>query len=141
MSYCKSKPPKFQELMNPILCTLRVLEGQGTLKQIYTKLIELYSFDKEILNIQHVNRQNLSEIEYRISWALSYLKEFNFVDNPKRGTWKLTKEAWKKKLVDPKEVISVFRYKYNIKHYGKLRIITESLKNKFKNMCNFLITL
>ena len=133
-----------QRIKNTEFTTLRTISNE-----VYLNLLE-----RSVLLVSHsqgnlfANRivdelddKNLSEIEYRISWALSYLKEFNFVDNPKRGTWKLTKEAWKKKLVDPKEVISVFRYKYNIKHYGKLRIITESLKNKFKNMCNFLITL
>jgi restriction system protein len=46
----------------------------------------------------------ISQFEYRLAWARSYLKTFGLLDNSERGVWSLTKKGKDIQVVDPAEV-------------------------------------
>jgi restriction endonuclease Mrr len=87
----KARIPTFDELMNPMLAALRELGGSGSIDEIYEKVIAVESFPDEIVNLVHdPEKSNLTEIEYRLAWARTYLKQFGHLENSKRGVWVLT---------------------------------------------------
>ena len=67
------KTPKYYEFMNPTLQALR--EGGGTLtnEEIVDAVVNLMQLPEEILERKQQGH-NLGEVEYRIAWAKSYLK-------------------------------------------------------------------
>ena len=92
--------PKFNETFNPILYILKngeVIHHRELLNSVVDKY---YShLPKELLEIKTKSGDVL--IRNRIAWGKSYLKKGGFVEYPKRGLVKITKngiEAANKKL-------------------------------------------
>lgn len=101
-----TKIPKFYELMNPLLRALHSLGGSGSINEIYEKVVELEKFPDEILALPHdPEKSTLTQIEYRLAWARSYLKKYGLVENSIRGVWALTPKAKGLERVDAKEVV------------------------------------
>jgi restriction system protein len=81
--------PTHEHFMLP---TLRVLEthgGSATNDEIVESLIEMLGLTSAQLEVTYP-RTGAAVIADRMSWARSYLKYPDFVDNPRRGVWVLT---------------------------------------------------
>jgi restriction system protein len=105
-----TKIPKFYELMNPLLRALHSLGGSGSINEIYEKVVELEKFPDDVLALPHdPEKSTLTQIEYRLAWARSYLKKYGLVENSIRGVWALTPKAKGLERVDAKEVIKAVR--------------------------------
>lgn len=81
--------PRHDDLMLPILKLLVELGGSGTNEEINTGLVESLALTPEQM-AETYERTGVAILPDRMSWARSYLKYPNFVDNPKRGVWVLT---------------------------------------------------
>lgn len=81
--------PKWNELFGPTVRTLQALGGSGTIQEIVDKVIELEGFTPEQLAVLHGNTGK-PEIEYRLAWARTNLKNLGAVTNSSRGVWALT---------------------------------------------------
>lgn len=102
--------PTFDSLMNPLLNALFALGGSGSIDEIYEKVLEQENIDEEIASIPHnPEKSNQTEIAYRLAWARTYLKKYDFLENSSRGVWALTKLAKEKKHVDPQAVVREVR--------------------------------
>ncbi|MDR2857286.1 MAG: restriction endonuclease [Novosphingobium sp.] len=75
------KSPKYDDLMQPTLRVLAAHGGSATNAEIEESLIEMLGLEAEGIAPD------------RMSWARSYLKYSDFVDNPKSGVWILTEEG------------------------------------------------
>ena len=84
--------PKYNELMLPVLKALRELGGSGTNDEITEAVISLEKYPEEITSQKH-NEGPTTELEYRIAWARSYLKDSELLENPSRGLWSLTERG------------------------------------------------
>lgn len=83
--------PPYHELMNPTLVALHNLGGSGTIQEIYESVVEKLALPDDVLEILHnPNRGGQTEIEYRLSWARTYLKHYGILENSARGIWALT---------------------------------------------------
>jgi restriction system protein len=97
--------PKYHEFWTPVLNALRLLGGSGTVDEINSKVIELMALRTDVLEKMHdENSSYLTEVEYRLAWARTYLKNYGIVENSARGVWALTKAAEGVEKLDPKEV-------------------------------------
>lgn len=81
--------PRHDDLMLPILKLLVELGGSGTNEEINTGLVESLALTPEQM-AETYEKTGVAILPDRMSWARSYLKYPNFVDNPKRGVWVLT---------------------------------------------------
>jgi len=102
--------PTFDSLMNPLLNALSHLGGSGSIDEIYEKVIELEEIDDELLSVAHnPEKSNQTEVAYRLAWARTYLKKYDFLENSSRGIWALTQKAKEQKEVIPSKVLKYVR--------------------------------
>lgn len=81
--------PKWNQMFRPTVEALRTLGGSGTIQEINEKAIELEGYTDEQLGVLHGHGEK-SEIEYRLAWARTNLKNLGAVTNSSRGVWALT---------------------------------------------------
>ena len=100
--------PSYNQLLNPTLEALHGLGSSASIDEIVGKVIENLSLPKEVVEQPH-GRGNETELEYRLSWARTYLKKFGLIDNSARGVWSLSAEGMISQVVDPREVVRKVR--------------------------------
>lgn len=109
----KNNPPTFDQLMNPLLESLRQLGGSGSVDEIYEKVVQIETIPDEVLNQLHnPEKSSQTEVEYRLAWARTYLKKYGYIENSSRGVWALTNKAKDTPEVDPQEVVKFAREDY-----------------------------
>lgn len=111
MTNPKPKVLTHLQLMNPLISALHALGGSGTIEEIYLKVLEHLELPDEIISIPHPGSSNLTEIEYRLAWARTWLKKYGLLENSARGVWTLAPSQSHITQVDPLEVGKVVRKK------------------------------
>jgi restriction system protein len=103
---------KYDDLMNPVIQALKKLGGSGTIEEINNKVAEIENIPAEQLEVLHnPEKGGVTEIEYRIGWARTWLKQYGVIDNSTRGVWSLTEKGSSLDKVDEREVVRVVREK------------------------------
>lgn len=103
---------KYDDLMNPVIQALKNLGGSGTIEEINNKVAEIENIPSEQLEVLHnPEKGGVTEIEYRIGWARTWLKQYGVIDNSTRGVWSLTEKGSSLDKIDEKEVVRVVREK------------------------------
>lgn len=106
--------PTYSYFFKPTLQALDELDGSGTNKEIYDKIISNEKFPSAVIEEMHTD--TLSELEYRLKWVRTYLKNYGAILNSKQGVWALTakgKELLKNGQVDSKAIILFTRKKHS----------------------------
>ncbi len=86
----KSMVPSYKDLLWPTLRAVREIGDSGTIEEIVEKVVELEGFTEEQQALPHGDGPG-GEIEYRLAWARTYLKQgIGALDNSKRGVWSTT---------------------------------------------------
>jgi restriction system protein len=102
-----TKVPTYEQLMNPLLTALLELGGSGSIEEIYEKVVENLKVSEDVLSMLHdPEASNVTEVQYRLAWARTYLKKYGALANSRRGIWSLAKPV---ATVDPKEVVKFVR--------------------------------
>ena len=81
------------DLLYPTVCALRDFGGSGHKTEIDRKVIETEGFSKELITLRRSN--GISEVEYRLGWVRTALKDIGVVENTSRGYWSLTNKGLK----------------------------------------------
>ena len=84
--------PQYQTLLWPSVVALRDLGGRATNTELYEAVVELEEFTEAQQSVLHKDGP-MTEIEYRMRWAQTYLKGMGLAANPSRGVWELTAEG------------------------------------------------
>lgn len=96
--------PKHSDLFNPLLKTMKELGSSATISELDEAVTKrLHLTDKEIAE-QHGD-SNKTELQYRLSWARTYLKAYGLLDNSERGIWVLAPKGKEVDSVDPRQVV------------------------------------
>lgn len=110
MSRASQEIPPYQSFFNPVLKVLKALGGSGSIEEIDSKVCELQSLPRSVMEVLHNPETGTStEVEYRLAWARTYLKAYGLIDNSKRGVWTLTRKAETVEAVNETEVIKFVR--------------------------------
>ena len=102
----KKKCPGYQFFIKPTIDALYQLGGSGAHSEIYKKAIKNTNPSEDVINEMH--NFTMTEVEYTLMWARTYLKNYGAVENSKQGVWVLTaKGAALAKLadLDVKEIV------------------------------------
>ena len=110
--------PKYYEFMNPTLQALRAGGGTLTNGEIFNAITNLMQLPDEVLDRKQHGR-NLSEVEYRIGWARSYLKKAGYLTQSTRGVWALTSQGKETDSVDEREIMTEARKTYAVRRKEK----------------------
>lgn len=99
--------PKFDELFNPVLEAIKKLGGSASISELDEEVTKnLHLTDKEIAQ---AHNERMTELEYQLAWARSYLKAYELLDNSQRGIWVLTAKDKDVDTVDPRQVTRFVR--------------------------------
>ena len=105
----------------PTLKALDELGGSGSNEEIYNRVLIITQLPTDVIDVMH--NFTMTEVEYRLAWARTYLKNFGAIENSKHRVWSLTAKGakmLKDNNIDAKE-ISVF----TTKKLGKSSASTE----------------
>lgn len=100
--------PTQTELTWPVINALRALGGSGSVEEIDSQVIEDEKINEEAQSITH-NGGPRTEVQYRLAWARTYLKNPGLLVNSRRGVWALTDLGWKATEDDTSALISAWR--------------------------------
>lgn len=102
--------PKFHELMNPLLSALHELGGSGSVEEISAHVANSLDLPEDVVSIPHDPvRSGQTELEYRLAWARTYLKQYGVLDNSERGVWVIVPDKKDVTRVNGKDVVRVVR--------------------------------
>jgi len=105
--------PTFDFMMNPVIQALKRLGGSGTVAEIgYEVASDLQLSDEQLELIHDPNKGTTTEIEYRLAWTRTYLKDYGILENSRRGVWALTPMGQAADSVDSTEVKRFVRGRY-----------------------------
>lgn len=82
------KCPGYKHFFMPVLKALDALGGSGSNDEIYKKVIASENLSDEVLNEMHSFTQ--TEVEYKLAWARTYLKNYLAIESSKQRIWSLT---------------------------------------------------
>jgi len=102
--------PKYHQLMNALLAAMHELGGSGSIDEISAQVTESLDLPEEVLAIPHdPEKSSLTEVEYQLAWARTYLKKYGILDNSSRGVWVIVPEKRDITEVDPQLVVKTVR--------------------------------
>lgn len=109
------KCPPIPFFFVPTLKALDELGGSGSNEEIYNQVITITHLTTDVIDIMH--NFTMTEVEYRLFWARTYLKNFGAIENSKHKVWSLTSKGakmLKENNIDTKEI-----YNFTTKKRGK----------------------
>lgn len=115
----KKNCPGHYFFFKPTLQALNKLGGSGTNEEIYKQIIDLTNLSDEVLEEMHTF--TMTEVEYRLMWARTYLKNFGAIENSSQGVWSLTNKGAKMLKADEINQKEIIRFT-NQKHYKKGKV-------------------
>jgi len=68
--------PAYDQLMQPLFNAIKDLGGSGSIGEIDEKVAKLLDLPEDIVAIPHnLEKSNQTELQYRLAWARTYLKQ------------------------------------------------------------------
>lgn len=92
--------PNYSDLINPTITALQNLGGSGKVDEIYSEVLKIIPLPDEIIDFQHSEKSSQSELQYRLAWARTYLKNYGIIDNSSRSVWVILPQYKDIKSVD-----------------------------------------
>lgn len=84
--------PGYAELIEATFLAMKQLGGSGHNDEINKKVYEILDVPDSILEIIHTGRDSFSEIDYRLAWARTLLKNYGAIINSARCVWVISPE-------------------------------------------------
>ena len=107
--------PQIRFFYEPTLRALNELGGSGSNEEIYNKVVAITNLTNDVLDAMH--NFTMTEVEYRLAWARTYLKNYGAIENSRLRVWSLTAKGAKMLRdgnIDVKEI-----YNFTAKKQGK----------------------
>jgi restriction system protein len=104
----KHKCPSYAELFLDVLKVVAHLGGSASIDEIRSAVIERRNFSDDIVDEMHAGSTVMTELEYQLAWARTYLRKSGLIIRSKNGVWALTKDgedASKGSTIDRKKII------------------------------------
>lgn len=98
---------KYDQLFNPMLKALHMLDGSGTNSEVEEKLISILDLSND--EIEDIHRGNTTKLAYRSAWARNYLKRLGLIENSERAVWALTPEGRKTKEINKEQAKKIVK--------------------------------
>lgn len=86
----KNQVPNYDKLVEATFTALKNLGGSGKNDEINEEATRLLNLPDEVLDITHSDSSSMSEINYRLAWARTLLKNYGAIENSARCVWSIT---------------------------------------------------
>lgn len=130
-----SQVPNYAVLIEATFLALKQLGGSGRNDEINKKVYDILKVPNNILEILHTGRNSFSEIDYRLAWARTLLKNYGAIKNSARSVWVLSPE-----FIDVEKVcgteIEKFRNLSTAKHPGKTLTSADTVSDETLELPN-----
>ena len=106
--------PQVRFFYEPTLRALNELGGSGSNEEIYNRVVAITNLTNDVLDAMH--NFTMTEVEYRLAWARTYLKNYGAIENSKHRVWSLTAKGVKMLRdgnIDVKEIYNFTAKKQN----------------------------
>lgn len=100
--------PRYNELFNPVLDAIQSLGGSAQNNEITQQVIKKLGLSNQAAEQPHKD-STMTELEYRLTWSRTYLKQYGVIENSSRGVWSLTDKGHAVKEVVSDEVVDSYR--------------------------------
>lgn len=97
--------PTVDQLLQPTLDALHAQGGTAAIAAITNHVLAALQLPPEEAAQPHPGK-NMTEVEYRLHWARTYLKKYGLAEDVRRGVWALTEKGRATPQVDPREVVA-----------------------------------
>lgn len=97
--------PNYSQLIEITYIAIRELGGSGKNNEINKKASQLMNLSDETLSIPHLGNTNLSEVNYRLAWARTFLKNYGAIENSARSVWSITPAFSNKEKVNGEYIV------------------------------------
>ena len=89
MAKTSSGSPTFDKMIWPTLQALREAGGSATNQELLDRVVQIMRISEEVQSILH-GEGPTTEVDYRLAWARTYLKNAGAIENSKRAVWSIT---------------------------------------------------
>ncbi len=86
----KNQVPNYDKLVEATFSALKNLGGSGKNDEINEEATRFLNLPDEVLDITHSDSSSMSEINYRLAWARTLLKNYGAIENSARCVWSIT---------------------------------------------------
>lgn len=86
----KASVIQYYQMLIPTLKALQALGGSANIDELNAWAIDIMQLPEQVCNVLHKEDGTLTEVEYRLAWARTYLKKFGLIDNSSRAVWSFT---------------------------------------------------
>lgn len=90
MTKSKQHVPGYAPLIEATFLALKELGGSGKNNEINAKAVEIIGISDDVLAVPHLNSSSMSEVDYRLAWARTLLKNYGAIENSARSVWSIT---------------------------------------------------
>lgn len=84
--------PNYATLIEATYKALKELGGSGRNDEINKKVYQILKLTDRVLEILHTGRTTFSEVDYRLAWARTLLKNYGAIINSARSVWVVAPE-------------------------------------------------
>lgn len=84
------KLPPISVLMDPVLVAVDTLGGCATNDEIRVRVTAAFNPLADQAAARYGENDSRTELEYRLAWARTHLRNQNFLDSPGKKQWRLT---------------------------------------------------
>lgn len=92
--------PNYAQLIEATFTALKALGGSGKNNEINDKAAEILALPENVLAVPHLDSSSMSEVNYRLAWARTLLKNYGALENSARSIWSITTDFSNKDSVD-----------------------------------------
>lgn len=101
-----SRVPRYSRLITPTFNALRSLGGSGSNVEILNQIISDLGIPDEVVDIGHQGNANMSELQYQLAWARTYMKNYGIIENSARSIWTIKPDFASVDNLDDKKIIA-----------------------------------
>ena len=101
--------PNFDELMTPLFRALKSLGGSGKNDEVRNRIIADLNLPDDAVDIPH--NENMTELDYRLTWTRTYMKDYGIIVNIKRRVWSITSDYKNVNTLDERDIVKSYRSK------------------------------
>ena len=84
--------PNYATLIEATYRALKELGGSGRNDEINKRVYQILNLPDSVLEILHTGRTTFSEVDYRLAWARTLLKNYGAIVNSARSVWVISPE-------------------------------------------------
>lgn len=99
-----SQVPNYATLIEATYKALKELGGSGRNDEINQKVYKILDLPNDVLEIIHTGRDSFSEVDYRLAWARTLLKNHGALINSARSVWVIAPQFSNVDSVDGAEI-------------------------------------